>query len=213
MLRGFARLILGARHQEGVLMGLWKEARDRIVAGRLIDEEIHAFAYKEIDSGVRRDGLWAKALIQGGSDPNRTKLAYLNLLVRHLKDEHYVDSRDAETWADAQRAQDATYAFEERVRREAQTQEDATERARIDEEAAHQEHLQGLCSLLRERGLSFYQYQQLAQAVGASLGLRTGFLSTKYIVNYRQRENEFGSVKALRPWFEKNIAPLIGNDA
>ncbi|RYG99084.1 MAG: hypothetical protein EON58_05170, partial [Alphaproteobacteria bacterium] len=77
-------------------MSFWKLAKDKFVLDRLIDERKHALAVQEVQAGVRRDGLWAIAVLQSRGDEREAKLAYLKLLVRQLKDEHYVAARHAE---------------------------------------------------------------------------------------------------------------------
>jgi hypothetical protein len=43
-------------------MKLWKRAKDLAVDARVEDESYHAVALREIESDVRRDGLWAKGV-------------------------------------------------------------------------------------------------------------------------------------------------------
>lgn len=74
-------------------MGLWKGFKDKVVAGRMLDEELYAIAIHEFESGKRRDGLWAKAIVEGGGDEGRVKAAYLRLLVQKFWDEHYLGER------------------------------------------------------------------------------------------------------------------------
>lgn len=63
------------------------ELRKMFVENRLKDEAIHAFVLSEIERGVRRDGLWAKALSQSGFNENETKARYIRLRVQSVKDE------------------------------------------------------------------------------------------------------------------------------
>ena len=65
-------------------MSFWKQAKDKAVLDRLLDEQIHALAAQEIQSGVRRDGLWAMATLQAEADESRAKIIYLKLLVTRL---------------------------------------------------------------------------------------------------------------------------------
>lgn len=78
-------------------MSIWKHAKDRAALARLQDEAFHEQAFREITSGTRRDGLWAKAVIESGGDEVRAKVAYLRLLVSAIRDESYIGSRLAET--------------------------------------------------------------------------------------------------------------------
>ena len=71
-------------------MGLWNAIKNRAVLDRLVDEELHAQAVWEIQAGNRREGLWAKAIAQAGSDESQVRVAYLRLLVQRLRDEWYM---------------------------------------------------------------------------------------------------------------------------
>lgn len=56
-------------------------------ATRIIDEELYAKAYREMSRGIRRDGLWAKALANGAGDESRATALYLQYRVQAYKDE------------------------------------------------------------------------------------------------------------------------------
>ena len=71
-------------------MSVWKSIKGKAVLDRLIDEELHELAVQEIQNGHKRDGLWAKALVEAGPDETKAKIAYLRLLVQRLKDEWYL---------------------------------------------------------------------------------------------------------------------------
>lgn len=71
-------------------MGVWKSIKDKAVLDCLIDEELYAQAVREIHEGRRREGLWAKAIVQSGPDEAQAKVAYVRLLVQRLKDEWYL---------------------------------------------------------------------------------------------------------------------------
>ena len=73
-------------------MSLWKRLQDRVVQHRLDDEAYHAKALAEINQGMRRDGLWAKALAKTGNSET-AKAEYLRLLVVALKDQDYIAAR------------------------------------------------------------------------------------------------------------------------
>jgi hypothetical protein len=74
-------------------MGLFRSARDRLVLSRMQEEEIHAAALREVESGRRRDGLWAKALIEGSGERSRVESIYLRELVAAMRDESYIARR------------------------------------------------------------------------------------------------------------------------
>lgn len=71
-------------------MGIWKSIKNRAIKGRLIDERLHDLAVQEIQAGRRREGLWAKAIVEAGPNEAQAKVEYLRLLVQRLRDEWYL---------------------------------------------------------------------------------------------------------------------------
>jgi len=76
-------------------MAIWDRARDAFVDSRRKDEEYHARAMHEVQSGHRRDGLWAKAVMSLGGDEEAVKIAYFKLLVQAIRDDDHVEKRSA----------------------------------------------------------------------------------------------------------------------
>ena len=74
-------------------MGFWSNTQDRLVAGRKVEEQLYSQALNELESGVRRDGLWAKALAASEGDDARAKAQYISLVVQALKDETHMQKR------------------------------------------------------------------------------------------------------------------------
>jgi hypothetical protein len=74
-------------------MSLWKKAKDRAVMGRLEDEAFYAQAADEMSRGVRRDGLWAKAIALSNGSESTARTKYISLLVAALRDEAYIAKR------------------------------------------------------------------------------------------------------------------------
>lgn len=64
----------------------------------LKDEEYYAIALQETESGIRRDGIWAMAIIQANGRDDLLKPIYLRLLVETIKQEVHAD------WLEQQRA-------------------------------------------------------------------------------------------------------------
>ncbi|WP_200382849.1 hypothetical protein [Thiococcus pfennigii] len=66
----------------------WKK-NDPLAAAayRLVEEELYALALKEVEDGMRRDGLWAKALTDAQFDERQAKVLYMRYRVQSLKDE------------------------------------------------------------------------------------------------------------------------------
>ena len=74
-------------------MAIFDRAKDASVEARRRDEEYHARAMHEIQSGKRRDGLWAKALTSTNGDEVAAKLTYFKLLVQALQDDDHIAMR------------------------------------------------------------------------------------------------------------------------
>jgi hypothetical protein len=74
-------------------MTIWKKVQDKIVLTRLEEEALHAVALEHYESGERRKGLWAKALIESEGNLTKAEAIYLRLLVTAMKDELYISGR------------------------------------------------------------------------------------------------------------------------
>ena len=77
-------------------MSFWKTARDRVVLGRLTEEAFFAQAAEEMSRGVRRDGLWAKAIALSEGSESLARSKYIGLLADALRDEQYLAHRAQE---------------------------------------------------------------------------------------------------------------------
>jgi hypothetical protein len=51
------------------------------------EELLHAMVMREMQQGIRRDGLWAQALAETGADPQKAQAAYIRLRVATLRQE------------------------------------------------------------------------------------------------------------------------------
>lgn len=67
-------------------MGLLNRIRDAIVD----DTDFFALAAREIESGVRRDGLWAKAMTEANFDDGKARAIYMRSLVKVMQKERRV---------------------------------------------------------------------------------------------------------------------------
>ncbi len=68
-------------------MGIFNEIRTQGATHRLTEEELYAEALREIESGQRRDGIWAKALAESEMDHGKAGAKYIKLRVQSMKDE------------------------------------------------------------------------------------------------------------------------------
>ena len=68
-------------------MSLFDDIRAKGAALRITEEILYAEVFREIESGVRRDGIWAKALSESEMQEGLAKAKYIKLRVQALKDE------------------------------------------------------------------------------------------------------------------------------
>ena len=66
---------------------MFDDLKRMFAENRLKDEAIFAFVLAEMEGGVRRDGLWAKALAESKFEEGATKACYMKLRVQSIKDE------------------------------------------------------------------------------------------------------------------------------
>lgn len=68
-------------------MGIFDDIRAKGAAYRLTEEALYAEALREIESGQRRDGIWAKAMAESDMDQGKAGAKYIKMRVQSLKDE------------------------------------------------------------------------------------------------------------------------------
>jgi len=68
-------------------MGLLDNLRIQGAAYRINEEAIYAEVLREMEAGIRRDGLWAKALSEANGIDSSANARYISLRVQALKDE------------------------------------------------------------------------------------------------------------------------------
>lgn len=71
-------------------MSIFDDIRAMGPAYRLTEEKLYAEALREIESGQRRDGIWAKAMADSDMDQGKAGAKYIKLRVQSLKDEALV---------------------------------------------------------------------------------------------------------------------------
>jgi len=66
------------------------------------EELLHAMVMREMQQGIRRDGLWAQALVEAEGDPQKAQAAYIRLrlvatrlqiVTRHLNLFHAISTQ------------------------------------------------------------------------------------------------------------------------
>ena len=68
-------------------MSFFKKAKHVAIARRALEEKFYEQALKEIETGRRRDGLWAKALQKSKGNDGEAQALYIQYCVQALKDE------------------------------------------------------------------------------------------------------------------------------
>jgi len=68
-------------------MGIVDDIRNRGASSRITEEMLYAEALREVEQGIRRDGLWAKALARSNMRQEEAQAFYLKLRVQSLRDE------------------------------------------------------------------------------------------------------------------------------
>jgi len=68
-------------------MGIPNSINSAGAASRLTEEAFYAEALREIESGMRRDGIWAMVMAECDMDQGRAGARYIKLRVQSLKDE------------------------------------------------------------------------------------------------------------------------------
>ena len=84
-------------------MGILDGINSAGAASRLTEEAFYAEALREIESGMRRDGIWAMAMAECDMDQGRAGARYIKLRVQSLKDEMTLHL-SAAAFAEEQRA-------------------------------------------------------------------------------------------------------------
>lgn len=89
-------------------------------AARLAEEALYEQVAAEIAAGIRRDGLWAKAIVQSGGSEERARVAYINLRVQSLKDEAAVMAEMGRIAADEARKNQVLNQLNEKKQKDAE---------------------------------------------------------------------------------------------
>lgn len=68
-------------------MAIWGDLRARAAASRLYEEQLYAKVVADLQAGIRRDGLWVKALLSVSGNEAAARPIYIKYCVQALKDE------------------------------------------------------------------------------------------------------------------------------
>ena len=98
-------------------MGIFDDINAKGAAYRFTEEALYAEALREIESGQRRDGIWAKAMAESDMDQGKAGAKYIKLRVQSLKDEvtlfvAAMNKAESQRLAAATQGQKVTQTFE-----------------------------------------------------------------------------------------------------
>lgn len=68
-------------------MNIFNRFKKKNAAQRLLEERLYEIVLEELQKGVRRAGLWAKALAKSEGDESKAKALYISFRAQSLKDE------------------------------------------------------------------------------------------------------------------------------
>lgn len=186
-------------------MGIWDAIQDSAMASRRVDEELHALALREVQSGVRRDGLWAKALIDASGNEAVAHAHYLRLLVRRLRDDWYLHQKSQTQVLAGQSTRPEVKLPQARDSAAARHQRDAERQTQ--ELYAYRSKLLSACAdVERSNKIHVDTYQFLACAINARLKVE-GLIFKTYKLCGIGETHTFRVSSDLRRWFIENVIP------
>lgn len=68
-------------------MDILKSIKSKVALDRLKEEKIYEFVLKEFEQGVRREGLWAKAIAKSDGNESKVKSLYIEYRAQSVIDE------------------------------------------------------------------------------------------------------------------------------
>ena len=77
-------------------MSIFDDIKKLGIKFRLNEEILYAEALREMESGARRDGLWAKSLSDSEFNESKAKALYIKLRVQSLRDEIFLFIKENE---------------------------------------------------------------------------------------------------------------------
>ncbi len=166
-------------------------------------------AAQEVTSGRRRDGLWAKAIVEAGPDERLAKVAYLRLLVQRIKDEAYLQECAEARAHELSRAAAVCAAEAEQARRAQVSRRNAEANMAAAVRQARREKISLACAALKRKDLDFNDYDLLARAVGGSLRYQGFILWGSYYYEKFGKTTRIKRYKELRHWFIANVVPEL----
>jgi len=114
-------------------MNILKEINNKLkgAEGRIREEIIYAAVMKEIKSGSKREGLWAKALSESEGNKAKTESLYIKYRVQSIEDELQVEEEERE--AKDAKIQEGVSKANKRAKRAAENHEELRKQRILEE--------------------------------------------------------------------------------
>ncbi len=158
-----------------------------------IDESSLQRAVKEIESGVRRDALWAESFIKCNGDEQKAKAMYLKMLTSKIMNE------------DAERAyNDSRKENEEKSLREELERKTAVSDFQKNISEMDRNKVLKIIDLINTKKASFEDLDFLAKKIGAEIKVRSFLLG--YTLIWHGLLIKFSSLQDLGLWFVKSLS-------
>jgi hypothetical protein len=90
-------------------MKFFSKFKQPSASDRLMEEQLYSGVLNEIQSGIKREGLWAKAIAKSGGSESKAKSLYIEFRVQSMKD----DLELANELIDIEKAKEAQQKEEE----------------------------------------------------------------------------------------------------
>lgn len=77
-------------------MNFFNKLKLRKATDRLVEEQLYAEVLNELQYGVKREGLWVKAIAKSGGNEDQAKSLYIEFRVQSMKDDLEIDNKITE---------------------------------------------------------------------------------------------------------------------
>ena len=83
-------------------MSFFSHFKLKSAEGRLVEEQLYERVVNELTSGIKREGIWAKAVAKSYGNEAKAKSLYIKFRVQSLKDEIEVEKASKRATVDTQ---------------------------------------------------------------------------------------------------------------
>jgi hypothetical protein len=118
-------------------MNLFSKFKQQSALVRLMEEQLYSDVVNELQNGIKREGLWAKAIAKSNGSESKAKFLYIEFRVQSMKDDLELANQllDIAKSKEAQNKQEEQNSIKraENVKKELERQKVEQEQQRIKE--------------------------------------------------------------------------------